>query len=359
MQISVIVPTSGRSAALARTLPTLLEQTIDPRAYELLVVENGTESGARRVTRRASRRQPDRALRYLHEPTPGLLSGRHRGALEARGEILVFADDDIDASPDWLEAIVTTFRDPAAQLVGGRNLPRYETPPPAWLQDFWYTPPYGGRACVYLSLLDLGDQPLAIDANYVWGLNFSIRRSTLFELGGFHPDSYPGSLRHLQGDGETGLTMKANQAGLLTIYQPRALIHHRVPRQRLNVEYIEQRKSFQGVCDSFTSIRQNPELFVAPAGETSAEPLPQPPPPANSRVSARRRWPPALRWLRSSPSPSPAEEAPADLHARIQAAYSAGFDFHQNAVRSRPGLLDWVKRNDYWDFRLPDLASRP
>lgn len=131
MRFSIVVPTSSRTGAIARTLPSLLQQTVPPQDYEVLVVENGPESGARRVTRRAARRFRGHSLRYLHEPVPGLLSGRHRGALEAQGEILVFSDDDIDASAGWLEAILETFGDSAVQLVGGRNLPRYESEPPS------------------------------------------------------------------------------------------------------------------------------------------------------------------------------------------------------------------------------------
>ena len=362
MRLSVVVPTSSRAVAVAQTLSGLFRQSLPAGDYEILIVENGPKSGARRATRRAERRHPRHSIRYLHEATPGLLAGRHRGALEARGEILVFADDDIDAAPEWLAAIAETFADPAVHLVGGRNLPRYESPPPAWIESYWYTPPYGGRACIYLSLLDLGDEPLTIDANYVWGLNFAIRRATLFELGGFHPDNIPDELQHFQGDGETGLTMKANERGLKATYQPRALVHHRVPAARLTVGYFQRRAFYQGVCDSFTAIRRDPASLGVSAAPVFAGPLPVlPPPPGSSRASRRRRWTGALAQLkeRLRPSPLPPEPAFSEVDPEIQAAYRAGFDFHQNAVRSRPGLLDWVQRNDYWDFRLPDLASRP
>ena len=73
------------------------------------------------------REMPHHRIRYLLEPEPGLLSGRHRGALESDGEILVFLDDDIEATAGYLHAILDAFKDPAVQLVGGPNLPRYES----------------------------------------------------------------------------------------------------------------------------------------------------------------------------------------------------------------------------------------
>ena len=88
----------------------------------------------------------------------------------------MFVDDDIEADGRWLQSIIDTFADPTVQLVGGKNLPKYEIAPPKWLEGFWGSTPYGGRACGDLSLLDLGDCPIDIDANYVWGLNFAIRK---------------------------------------------------------------------------------------------------------------------------------------------------------------------------------------
>jgi glucosyl-dolichyl phosphate glucuronosyltransferase len=356
MMISVLVPTSGRAAALARTLPTVLAQSFPREDYEVLVVENGPESGARRVAEKASRHHPRHDLRYLHEPTPGLLAGRHRGALEARGEILVFADDDIDAAPGWLEAIAATFSDPRVHLVGGRNLPRYEAPPPAWIENYWYTPPHGGRACIYLSLLDLGEETQAIDANYVWGLNFSIRRTTLFELGGFHPDNVPDHLQQFQGDGETGLTMKANERGLRAVYQPEALIHHRVPISRLTVGYFQKRAFYQGVCESFTALRREPAAllpeppslevrgFADLFGETGAHRG------AGSRRGALGRLFGRLKRVATSPEPTFDEVDP-----QVQAAYRAGYEFHRRAASRSPRLLAWVLREDYWDYRFPEL----
>jgi glucosyl-dolichyl phosphate glucuronosyltransferase len=65
--------------------------------------------------------------------------------LESNGAILVFLDDDIEAAPGYLHAILDAFEDPAVQLVGGPNLPRYESEPPAWVESFWSTTLYGGR----------------------------------------------------------------------------------------------------------------------------------------------------------------------------------------------------------------------
>src|SRR5262245_10650210 len=151
--VSIIIPTYNRADSLALTLGSLTTQKFSYTDYEILVVDNASTDSTKLVTESMMRANLHQQIRYFYEPVPGLLSGRHRGATEAHGTLLVFVDDDIDADPRWLQAIVATFADPSVQLVGGRNLPRYAITPPAWLDSFWDTTPYGGRACGYLSLL--------------------------------------------------------------------------------------------------------------------------------------------------------------------------------------------------------------
>jgi hypothetical protein len=175
--------------------------------------------------------------------------------LEATGEILVFTDDDIEAVPGWLAAIVSGFDDPQVQLLGGKNLPKYEIAPPAWIEEFWEDAPGGGRYCFYLSLLDLGDQRRPIEPWLIFGLNFSIRAKTLRDLGGFHPDCLPAHLPQFDGDGETGLALKAGERGLLALYEPKATVFHLTPASRLTREYFTARSYAEGVRDSYTRVR--------------------------------------------------------------------------------------------------------
>lgn len=364
MRVSIIVPTSGRASSLAVTVNSVLMTSAGFENSEILVIENGVAAGAEHVVKDVVAEHSTRNLRYIFDPIPGLLTGRHRGALEAKGDILVFVDDDIDADPGWLQAIVDTFADPSIQLVGGRNLPRYEVEPPAWIEGFRHRTPYGGWELGYLSLLDLGDTMLDIDANYIWGLNFAIRRQALFDLGGFHPDNIPDHLQHFQGDGESGLTMKANERGYRAVYQPKALVHHRIPASRLMPEYFERRAFYQGVCDSYTHIRR----------ARGIGPLPWAPPPPEAwtgrvgglaqKLSRYARHPlhhgrNFVRRVLASPAAVPATAEDEELQAvkgRVQTAYRAGYEFHRSAVQQEPLLLEWVLRQDYWDYRLPALS---
>lgn len=340
--ISIIIPTLNRANSLKPAIQSFCQQNFPVDQFEILVVDNGSTDATKQMTEAMITAYSSHQIRYLYEPEPGLLSGRHRGALEAKGEILTFVDDDIEADINWLQAIKESFDDLTVQLVGGRNLPKYDAEPPEWLKWFWSEHPYG-RVCGSLSLLDFGDQVREIDANYVWGLNFSIRKNALLELGGFHPDCIPSHLQHFQGDGESGLTQQANSRGFKAIYQPQALVHHSVSKDRMTYTYFDKRYFYQGVCDSYTKIRAAKKLQMIDRVKIPWRFLKQ----KLFLQFVRQRVKRVIR-------------CPSDrdiLCERFQQAYQQGYQFHQNAARQCPELRDWILKSDYWDYKLPHLKT--
>lgn len=333
MDVSVIIPTRDRPRYLKSLLASVAGLDFPRESYEILVVDNGSDRDTRQVAEQFGSANSAPRVRYMSEPVPGQLAGRHRGAKEAEGELLVFTDDDIEVGQNWLLAIVEAFRDPSVHLVGGRSLPRYETPPPEWIQSFWHVCKYSSqmRDCEFLSLLDLGEHALAINPWLVWGLNYSIRKQTLFELGGFHPDVMPEHLLRYTGNGEIGLSLKAAQKGLKAVYQPGALVYHVVPSGRLTVEYFEKRAFTQGVKISYADIR-------AGQGEAGSD--------GSAVPSGLRRF---AHYMKGKFRPGQDDR----IHLRVANAHTAGYRFHQRQVRTDPALLEWVLKEDYWDYRPP------
>ena len=315
-----------------RTLESLATIHLPASPTEVIVVDNGDrDSGAALVVSAIRERAPRFRWRYIHEATPGLLAGRHRGATESRGDICVFVDDDVHFSRDWLVAILDAFRDPTAGLVGGPSKAIYEARPPEWLRLFFHVCPFGVE-CGYLSLFDGGKGTREIDPCYIWGLNYAIRRDLLFRIGGFNPDNMPLPLLRYQGDGETGLSLKVRDAGIRCLYCEDAAIEHRVPARRLTPEYFEFRARVQGIVDSFTQIR---------SGNRDASP-------------SSRSWRAPLRWCRRFVDEiSRRANGVGDIAWRASFSYHRGFAFHQREVRNDPELLAWVMRENYWDYSLP------
>src|SRR5215203_6026996 len=70
---------------------------------DILVVDNSPEGGAKQQVALA-RARARRAIRYAHEPQPGIAAARNRALLEANADLLVFIDDDERPQAGWLDA---------------------------------------------------------------------------------------------------------------------------------------------------------------------------------------------------------------------------------------------------------------
>lgn len=245
--VSIIIPTYNRCNDLRTTLISLEEQSAAELSLKIVVVDNAsTDETASMV--QAYQRSSSLRVQYLREGHRGLHYCRHAGALNSDSEILVYVDDDVRAAKGWLSALCSPFDDPQVSVVGGKIVPEWTSPPPAWIHAM----PAG-----YLSLLDFGNSAFDLAWPYqVYGCNMAIRRSVFLNVRGFNPDGFSDpALRWLRGDGETGLLMKVYAKGLRVRYEPAALLWHRVPASRLSMDYFKVRAFNQGISDGYTSFR--------------------------------------------------------------------------------------------------------
>jgi len=101
MEMSVVIATKDRQRYLERTLASLREQAGAP-SFEVIVVDNGSTDGTRSVVdARAGGGFP---VSYVSEPQPNRGKARNRGVDAARGEYVLFCDDDVQLPAGWLAA---------------------------------------------------------------------------------------------------------------------------------------------------------------------------------------------------------------------------------------------------------------
>lgn len=349
MNLSVIIPTRNRAELLDKALRSLVDQTMPQSDFEVIVVDNGSTDRTLEVV--ASYKSRMGSLRYFLEQEPGLHVGRHKGLAEAASDLLVYADDDIEAFPTWLQAIESSFGDEQVVLVGGKCLPAFEAEPAGWLRAMWAPNARGERILAYLSLIDLGDGAMAVSPYHVFGCNFAIRRSVLVEAGGFHPDAMPQELIRFRGDGESYVLDFVKAKGLKAHYNPSASVKHWVPADRMTPEYFRRRAFSQGISDSYAAIRRAGGV-AQPAAAHSPDPC--------GGTSISRLLGTVWRRTRAlvlgaSEGGDPAGAEPS-LRGELDVAYRTGHDYHQAQVRRSPELLAWVLRDHYRDGRLPSLG---
>jgi glycosyltransferase involved in cell wall biosynthesis len=337
--VSIIIPTFNRCKLLQDTIESIFSHNTATDLFEIIVVDNGSTDETKEIVENIQNENSSFNLYYFFDDIPGLLSGRHRGAKEARGEILSFIDDDVLVSETWLEGIIERMNEnKQIALLSGPCLPKYESNPPEWLNDFW-TKNENGIHCGWLSLMDFGSEEIEIDPLFVWGLNFTIRKSVFKELKGFHPDNIPKKLQHFQGDGETGLSLKAKEKGFKAYYNPRVNLFHQIPNSRLTENYFSQRAFYQGVANSYTQIRVENGLYFTNEKSKS------------DSVGFFKLVKKSLKKMINSKSKQ--REFDDSLAFKFKMSEIEGFNFHQKMFKENEFVRTWTLQNDYLNYDLP------
>lgn len=127
---SVIVPTRNRPEMLYECLAHLSRLDFPAARWEVVVVDDGSTADLSTVLERVAPLLP---LKHLRQETScGPAAARNAGANHARGQYLVFLDDDCLVDPDWLksyeaclgkvkkEALVGSSSNPNPEVSGAR-----------------------------------------------------------------------------------------------------------------------------------------------------------------------------------------------------------------------------------------------
>jgi glycosyltransferase involved in cell wall biosynthesis len=118
--VSAIICTRNREAALARSLEALttLDIETDTR-FELVVVDNASSDDTQDIVSNFIQTAPF-PVRYVLETRPGLSAARNRGLASASGDLIMFTDDDCLVAADWVTVALRLFKNNPLQVVGGR-----------------------------------------------------------------------------------------------------------------------------------------------------------------------------------------------------------------------------------------------
>lgn len=241
-QISAIICTHNRDAYLGAAIDSLLTQTFDGE-FEVIVVDNASTDRTREVV---EARLPHPRLQYVYEPITGLSVARNTGASAAHSPILAYLDDDAVASPQWLQVLYNAYQhNTKLGIAGGKVTLLWvdNTLPPCWLSSG-----LAGNLGAY----DLGNSVVYIDRPSLTprGLNYSIRRAFLDQVGGF--DLNLGRVgKTLLSNEELRMTELALEQGWQVAYLPDALVAHNVAPERLKRSWFLNRGWWQGVSECY------------------------------------------------------------------------------------------------------------
>ena len=260
MFITVAICTFNRAESLRRTLNSLVAMEVPTDLeWELLIVNNNSTDHTNRVTEDYLDRLP---LRREFEPQPGLANARNRAIDVAKGEYIVWTDDDVVVEPGWLTAYVEAFRSwPDAVVFGGRITPRYEPPVVPWVAESEEL--LGGP----FAIRDFGEevQRLCIAEDRIpYGANFALRAA---EQRNFKYDPNLGLApnRTRYGD-EVEVLTRLLGSGATGYWIPEAAVEHCIGRDRQTVHYVAAHYKGWGQTCAYLNegIAEAPLLFGVP-----------------------------------------------------------------------------------------------
>lgn len=210
--ISVIIPTYNGLDMLRKSLPTWFEQTLPKDEYEIIVVDNRSTDETRQYVE--SQLPEHRNLIYLYEQKPGATNARHAGAHIAKGEYLVFADNDGLFNPECLAEILKVyFANKDCAAVACKIEIQWDGEEPDWIEPYKYL----------LGQLNYGDEISYNIGYYLNGGLMSVRKDVFERLGGFNPDLIG---KYLVGDGDLGFVNKLHKEKAIIGWTPKAHMWH-------------------------------------------------------------------------------------------------------------------------------------
>jgi len=189
------------------------------------VIDNNSTDHTRAVVAEFAGAHP--APRHVLETKQGLDYARNRAIAEARGEIILFGDDDILVQPDWIaQMVVPLLADPARRIgaVGGEVVPVFPDGLPEWVRE-WHAP--------LAFRPDIG--PLEAKHSPM-GANLALPKWIFDELGAFHTALDRAAGNYFSG-GDSEMIRRVRAAGHEVWFAPGAAVKHQMPASRTTFNY--------------------------------------------------------------------------------------------------------------------------
>lgn len=246
---SIIIPTYNGAARIVHCLDALGPQ-IAGTCIEVLVVDDGSKDNTAAVAGRYS------FVRVIRQQNAGPAAARNRGAQEAQGRILLFTDDDCVPMHNWIDTMLTSFRDP--EVVGAKGI--YRTRQTSIAARFVQTE-YEDKYRL------MANQP-SIDFVDTYSAGFV--RERFLEMGGYD-QSFPVACAE-----DIELSYRMSARGWKMVFVPEAIVYHTHPATFST--YLKKKYKFaywrvlavrknpsKGVKDSHTPQIMKLQLLLAPA----------------------------------------------------------------------------------------------
>lgn len=256
--ISVIISSQNRSALLGQTLQSIRAMPAISEPWELIVVDNDSTDDTAEVLAKYADTLP---LTVIFEHQHGTSRAKNRALDAAKGELIVFTDDDVVVEPDWLSALVeAAYRWPEVGIFGGRIKPVLPDTLPRWLK---HQPTLQDRVARNFAYY-FPQNHEGPTRNPPLGPNTLIRRSTLAAERFDESRGPDGTADYVQSS-DTDLIQRLMSQGAQIVFVPSASLDHIVRPEQITLEGMNARAYRRGRKNALTDPTRHAGYSVAGA----------------------------------------------------------------------------------------------
>ncbi len=231
--LTAIICTYNRAKYIGPLLESIAANDLAKSEYEILLVDNNCTDNTREICNAFVQKHSDIHFRYTVEPEQGLSAARNRGIKEAKGDILVYIDDDALVDTWYLRTIADYMSShPDISAVGGPIIPLYETAEPKWMTRFTKE-----LLCGYLYY---GEQVRSFPLDRYPGGGNAAYQANVFNKVGLFNTALGRKGNNLMGAEEKDIFDKMKTQDMRFCYLPKMILHHIIPQKKLELDYFNR-----------------------------------------------------------------------------------------------------------------------
>jgi GT2 family glycosyltransferase len=252
-RFSIIIVTWNAIDHLKRYLPSVAAATYSD--FEIILADNASTDGSAEWVKE----HIPGAKVVTFDKNYGYCGGNNRAVSQANGDILIFLNNDVEVSPDWLQPLADTFRDESIGIAQPKMLSvdepeKFEYAGAAGgLIDKMGYPFCKGRVFDHIEV-DQGQYDEACEIFWASGAAFAVRKDLFTDLGGFDEDFE----FHME---EIDLCWRAHKTGIRICSQPKSVVYHLGGG---SLPMGSPRKVFYNYRNSLIMLTKNLDRFPAP-----------------------------------------------------------------------------------------------
>ena len=232
--LTAIICTYNRAKYIGNLLESIAKNDLEKSKYEIVLVDNNCTDNTKEVCEAFVKTHTDVNFRYVVEPEQGLSAARNKGIKEAKGDVIVYIDDDALVDTWYLSTIVDYMAaHPEIDAVGGPIIPLYEdTQEPKWMTRFTKE-----LLCGYLYF---GEEERPFPGDRYPGGGNAAYRAEVFEKVGLFNTALGRKGNGLMGSEEKDIFDKMKAQGMRFMYLPKMILHHIIPQKKLERDYFDR-----------------------------------------------------------------------------------------------------------------------